>query len=259
MQSAKGGDEARLGQSGPLTGRSALVTGGSSGIGRAIALSLAEAGAAVGIVGRDRHRLASTTQAIEASGGVALPIVADLTEPGQIERLAARLDREIVGLNILVHSAGTYHRGPISQANIRDLDDLYRANVRAPYELTQALLPILAQRTSDVIFINSTQGLSANRDTGQFAATQHSLKAVADSLRAELNSCGSRVTTLHVGRTATPRQERVFRAEGRRYSPTHLIQPQDLGDLVVAAVALPRRTQVVTMTVWPTDPSTSSS
>lgn len=240
-----------------LTGKAALVTGASSGIGRAIALALAESGTAVGVIGRDRRRLASTVKSIEAFGGVALPFPGDLTEPGQIDHLAQLVDEEFTGLDLLVHSAGTYHRDEMARSSIQHLDDQYQTNVRAPYRLTQALLPALARRPGDVVFVNSTQGLSTSRGTGQYAATQHALKAIADSLRAELNSEGVRVMTLHVGRTATPRQRHVFEAEGRDYTPEILIQPEDLAELVVTAVALPRRAQVTTMTIWPTDATTS--
>ena len=71
-------------------------------------------------------------------------------------------------------------------------------------------MPLLISRQGDVVFINSTQGVAASGDVGQFAATQHAMRGVADSLRAEVNGDGVRVTTLHVGRTATQRQERIF-------------------------------------------------
>jgi NADP-dependent 3-hydroxy acid dehydrogenase YdfG len=243
---------------GAVAGRAALVTGASSGIGRAIALALAASGSDLGIVGRDHARLARTADAVRALGAAVLPMVADLTEPKQIEHIVDEVQMVFGGLDVIIHSAGIYYRGEMAQADIRCLDALYQTNVRAPYRLTQALIPLLENRPSDIIFINSTQGQSARPGIGQYASTQHALKAVADSLRAELNSKGVRVTTLHIGRTATPLQEQVFLAEGRDYIPECLIQPQDVAELVVTALGLPRRTQVAEMTVWPTDPSVPS-
>src|SRR6185437_6495109 len=114
-------------------------------------------------------------------------------------------------------------------------------NVRAPYELTQAMLPALIRRRGDVVFLNSTQGLTASGGIGQYAATHHAMRAVADSLRAEVNTAGVRITTLHIGRTASPLQERIHAVEGRAYDQQALIQPEDVADLVVAAVGLPKR------------------
>jgi NADP-dependent 3-hydroxy acid dehydrogenase YdfG len=78
------------------------------------------------------------------------------------------------------------------------------------------------------------------------------MKAVGESLRAEVNSRGVRVTTIHLGRTATTRQEGIFAAEGRDYTPELLIQPDDVADVVVSIVALPKRAQVTSLTLLPT-------
>lgn len=236
-----------------LLGKTALVTGASSGIGRAIAVTLAGAGATVGVVGRDPSRLADTAAAVKDLGSTAWPLLADLTQPDRIEEVVSKVRREVAGLDILVHSAGLYHRSLMAQAGLVDLDAQYEANLRAPYRLTQSLLPELERAPGDVIFVNSTQGLAASAGVGQFAAFQHALRAVADSLRAELNGVGVRVTSLYVGRTATPRQERVFQAEGIDYTPEILIQPDDVANVVLTAVALPRRAQLPNITIWPTN------
>jgi len=236
----------------PLNGRATMVIGASGDIGRAIAVALAAGGAAVCVVGRDERRLADTVSAVEAHGRPTVALACDLTEDGRIEQLVELAANAHGDLDVLVHSAGIYLRGELAASSVEDLDAQYRANIRLPYRLTQAVLPMLARSRGDVVFVNSTQGLSASAGVGQFAATQHAMRGVADSLRAEVNRVGVRVTSLHVGRTATTRQERIFAGEGRPYTPDALIQPEDLGELVVAAVALPRRAQVTTLTVWPT-------
>ncbi|MGH3927674.1 MAG: SDR family NAD(P)-dependent oxidoreductase, partial [Pseudonocardiaceae bacterium] len=156
-------------------------------------------------------------------------------------------------LDILVHAAGVYRRAQMAESTIADLDDQYRTNVRAPYQLTQAMLPALFRQGSDVVFINSTRGLSAGAGLGQYSASQHAVKAVADSLRAEINTHCVRVTTVHLGRTATPLQESILAVEGRSYKPERLIQPEDVADVVVAVITLPRRAQVTSVTLWPTE------
>lgn len=229
-----------------------MVTGASGGIGRAIATGLAAHGANLCVVGRNAERLAETVRVLQKHGATVLPFVADLTLPEDVESLTELIGRELGGLDILVHAAGIYTSGPLAISDIDDLEAQYQANIRAPYRLIRSLLPFLVRRNGDIVFVNSTQGQSTRGGTGFYAASQHATKAIADSLRAEVNPDGVRVIMLHVGRTATPLQERIFAAEGRPYTPEVLIQPADLADLVVTTLELPKRTQVANLTIWPT-------
>jgi len=239
-----------------LRGRAALVIGASGGIGRAIAVRLSARGVRLCVVGRDRTRLNSTVRAVRSSsvGGEAtvVEVAADLTDSDRVRGLAEEVDQKLGALDILVHAAGSYQRGTLETTTVEDLDDLYRANVRLPYEVTQATLASLARCRGDIVFINSTQGLLVGDGIGGYAATQHAMKAVAESLRSEANSWGVRVTTIHLGRTATGLQEGVFAAEGRTYTPELLIHPNDVADVVVSAVALPKRAQITSLTLLPT-------
>jgi NADP-dependent 3-hydroxy acid dehydrogenase YdfG len=115
--------------------------------------------------------------------------------------------------------------------------------------LLQALLPFLVISKGQVIFINSTQGLAASPGVGQFAATQHAMRALADSLRGE--ALGVRVTSLFLGRTATARQEAIFAMENRPYTPELLIQPADVATMVASLRTLPRTTEVMEITMRP--------
>jgi len=242
-----GANRARLG----LRGRGALVTGASRGIGRATALRLAAAGAVVVATGRDEHALRSLTIEADGLGAVIRPLRADLTDHADHDRLLDAARREVGHLSILVHSAGVHRRDLLAAASIAHLDEQYAVNVRAPYALTQMFLPDLIAAHGDVVFINSTQGLSATAGVGQYAATKHALRAVADALRAEVADAGVRVCSIFPGRVATPMQEQIFRHEGRPWSPDLLIHPHDVADLVTAAVALPARAEISEITVRP--------
>ena len=101
------------------------------------------------------------------------------------------------------------------------------------------------------MFVNSTVGLEARAGVGQYASTQHALRAIADALRAEVNSDGVRVLSVYLGRTATARQARIFRLEGRHYAPELLMQPDDVAEIVLAALRLPRTAEVTEIRMRP--------
>jgi short-subunit dehydrogenase len=152
-------------------------------------------------------------------------------------------------MDVLVHSAGTWSYGGFDTAPVAELDRQYATNVRAPYLLTQALLPALRASAGQVVFVNSTAGLTARAGVAQYAATKHALKAMADALREEVNSEGIRVLTVYPGRTASPLQARIFQVEGRPYLPERLMQPEDVASAVLHAITLPRTAEITDLTV----------
>ena len=169
---------------------------------------------------------------------------ADLTRGLEIPRLADRVDRELRRLDFLVHSAGVIAFGTHESAPTGNFDLQYRANVRAPYVLTKALLPQLKSSQGQIVFISSTAALRARAGYGQFAATQHAFRALANALREEVNEAGIRVLSVYPGRTATQRQAKIFADEGRVYRPELLLQPEDIAAMVTAALRLPRTAEV---------------
>jgi NAD(P)-dependent dehydrogenase (short-subunit alcohol dehydrogenase family) len=223
----------------------ALVVGASGGIGRAISVDLLKAGAEVFMLGRSRARLAFPGGA-EDFGGRHHFIEADLRAADAAGRVAAEISRRGT-LDALVLSSGIYER-----SNDRAVfEDQIAANLVGPYALVQELLPLLTRAQGQIVFINSTQGLKAGAGVGQYAATKHALKAIADSLRDEVNADGVRVASVFLGRTATAMQESVFAAEGRSYLPERLIQPADVAALVLSLLQLPRTSEVTDVVLRP--------
>jgi NADP-dependent 3-hydroxy acid dehydrogenase YdfG len=218
------------------------ATGASSGIGRAVALRLVTEGATVLAIGRNQPRL--TALAEEADGpGTLVAEQLDLTDDAARDAFATAVIASHGHLDHLVHCAGSYVHARVAESSLDDFDAQYVANVRAPFALTRALLPALqaagGRRIADVVVVNSSQGVRATGGTSQFAATQHAMRAVADSLRQEVNADGIRVCTIHLGRTATPRQEAIYAREGRAYRPEVLMQPEDVAEVVAGVLALP--------------------
>jgi NAD(P)-dependent dehydrogenase (short-subunit alcohol dehydrogenase family) len=141
--------------------------------------------------------------------------------------------------------------GQLEVAPVEDFDWQYRINGRAPYALTQALLPMLRARRGQIVFINSSVGLGARANVGQYAATKHALKAIADSLRGEENADGLRVLSVFLGRTATPMQQAVHEMEGRAYHPKRLMRPEDVATVEINALSLPRSAEVTDISIRP--------
>jgi NADP-dependent 3-hydroxy acid dehydrogenase YdfG len=234
-----------------LAGNVAVVTGATSGIGRAIALALSRQGVQVYAIGRDPKRLAETVEAAREFSPIT-GVQIDLATDGSSFSIVRQLQDKTEGLDILVHSAGLIHQDTMEHARVEDLDAQYAINVRAPYILTKSLLPFIKSNQGQIVFVNSSAGLSAKRpEVGQYAATKHALKAIADSLREEVNPRGIRVLSIYLGRTATPMQEALYRKEGKDYHPGSLIQPHDVACAVVQALMLPVTVEVTDVSMRP--------
>jgi NAD(P)-dependent dehydrogenase (short-subunit alcohol dehydrogenase family) len=234
---------------GTLAGHTALVTGAGSGIGRAIAIALAAEGVSVGLIGRRAAPLEETATAAHGAGHWVAP--ADLASESSIGELVAAVRRRTDRIHILVHSAGTYARGELAEASIAEFDAQLAANVRGPYLLTQLLLPLLIDGRGQIVFVNSSLATRAPAGVGQYAATKHALKAIADSLRDEVNGRGIRVLSVYPGRTATPQQEHIHELEGRPYRAETLVQPEDIARMVVGSLGLSSTAEVTDLWIRP--------
>jgi NADP-dependent 3-hydroxy acid dehydrogenase YdfG len=235
----------------PFSGQVALVTGGSSGIGSAMAAALAVRGATICLVGRNMERLRC---AAKAAGGIedrTRCYMADLTRDEDIDELTLRIQNDFGDIDMLIHSAGVISLGRVESAAVRDFDLQYSTNVRAAYYLTQSMLPLLRVRRGQIVFFNSSAGLAANVNAAQYSATKHALKAIADSLRDEINAEGLRVLSVFLGRTATPMQAAIHAQEGQRYQPERLLQPEDVASVVLNALSLPRTAEVTDIRIRP--------
>jgi NADP-dependent 3-hydroxy acid dehydrogenase YdfG len=235
----------------PLAGLVAVVTGASSGIGRAIALALAAQRACVCLVGRDRDRLAAAARDAGVTSPRVLVQQAELGSAEGVDDRARRLHAELPRVDVLVHAAGIHSAGSHADGDVRDLDLQYAVNVRTPFRLTQALLPLLRASRGQVVFVNSSAGHRAGGANGMYAATKHALRALADSLREEVNGDGIRVLSVYPGRVATPIQRELSAREGRSYDPEVLLQPQDVAAIILGAISLPPTAEVTDISLRP--------
>jgi NAD(P)-dependent dehydrogenase (short-subunit alcohol dehydrogenase family) len=184
-----------------LAGKTALVTGATSGLGRATAIQLSSQGANVLVHGRNAGRGTQVVEEIELTGGKARFLAADLSDSGQVLRLA----EEAGDVDILVNNAGLAWFGPSDQLSAETLDDLFTGNVEAAYLLTSKLAPGMAERgDGSIVSISSmaaTVGLSGG---AAYSATKAALSALTRAWAAEFSPRGVRVNAVAPGPVATP-------------------------------------------------------
>lgn len=234
-----------------LKDKIAVVTGGSSGIGAAIGLSLASRGTRVCLVGRDLEKLRNVAgQAGKYRENISI-CKTDLCLDDEIRHLTENLLMEYGMIDILIHSAGVISVGEIGLASIEDFDRQYRINVRAACLLTKLFLPALKTSRGQIVFINSSMGLTAKAGAGHYAASKHALKAVADSLREEVNADGVRVISIYPGRTASAMQQALHDGEKKPYFPERLLQCGDIASVVVNSLELPMTAEVTDVYIRP--------
>jgi NAD(P)-dependent dehydrogenase (short-subunit alcohol dehydrogenase family) len=222
-----------------LAGKTALVTGGSRGIGRASALELAKAGAQVLVHYSSGEKEAETVVAeIRKAGGKAEKIGADLRAPDGSHVLAQRV-RAIIGgrLDILVANAGISKAATIEETTVKDFDDLFAVNVRAPYFLVQQLLPALC-KDSSIVLVSS---LAAHASVGQlsaYAATKGAIDTLVKHFASALGARGIRVNAVAPGVVPTDMSSFAKTDAGRDFTLSiqtlkRMAQPDD----IAAAVA----------------------
>jgi len=249
MSMAQDHSEARRTES-PFKGL-AVVTGAGSGIGRAIVLELAGWGVTCGLVGRDLSKLEDVARLTKKVGIDAIPIPVDLRDPdtpslvdGKIKSLGRKVE-------LLVHSAGMMKFSRIEESHVREFSDLLAVNLLAPFALTKQLLSDICSSRGQIVFVNSSIVNHPAAGTVQYAATKHALKGLADGLRQEVNPRGVRVISVYPGRTATALQASLCEIEGRAYTPRELLQPEDVANIVVGALAMPHTAEVTDILIRP--------
>jgi NAD(P)-dependent dehydrogenase (short-subunit alcohol dehydrogenase family) len=219
----------------------ALVTGATSGLGKAIALRLAQDGAEIIVVGRSAARGAETVAEITAAGGTARFIAADLGDPADIQRLA----KEAGDIDVLVNNAGQSLWGPTEDLEVADFDALFASNVRAPFYLVAAFAPAMAANGSgSIVNIGSMAGSIGMAAGAAYGATKAALASLTRAWTAEYSPRGVRVNAVAPGPVYTrPEARELFDTLGATTALKRAADPEEIAE-VVAFLASPRASYV---------------
>ena len=250
---------------GTLSGTVALVTGASSGIGEATALSLAASGAAVALVARRRDRLQDLAERIQADGGRAVVLGVDVTEQEQAAEAVERTVAELGRLDTLVNNAGVMLLGPMEHAPVEEWQRMVDVNVLGLMYCAHAALPHLLRaaedgerRVADMINISSVAGRVARSGAGVYNATKFGVGAFSESLRQEVTKRHVRVSLVEPGAVETElvSHNRPEVQEGLRQrfaSITERLQSEDIADAITYVVTRPRHVAVNEILIRPTE------
>ncbi len=234
-----------------LKNKIALVTGAGRGIGKAIALTMANEGASVILTARTLRELEGVRLTIEERGGKAQSIVADLTKDPEVEKIFSQISVEFGRLDILVNNAGIGHFAPVRLLAAKDFDAMWNLNMRALFLCTQNAIPMMEnQKSGTIVNISSLAGKNAFVNGAGYAATKWALIGFSKCLMLEEREYNIRVITVCPGSVDTSFNP----LEGKRGNSDKLLKPQDVADAVLTAITLPEHAMMSEIDLRPTNP-----
>jgi NADP-dependent 3-hydroxy acid dehydrogenase YdfG len=248
----------------PLDGTVALVTGASSGIGEATALTLAEHGATVAIAARRHDRLEALAERVQGAGATALVLEADLTDEAEAQDAVNRTAAELGRLDILVNNAGVMLLGPVVEADTVQWWRMLDINVNALLFCANAALPHLLRaaqdsprKVADMVNVSSVAGRTVRRGSAVYNLTKHGVGAFSESLRQEVAGRHVRVSLVEPGATATELRshntQEIQDMQAQRFAGLRTMDARDIADAILYIVTRPWHVAVNEILIRPTE------
>lgn len=253
----------------PLSGKVALVTGASSGIGEATALELARAGATVALAARRADRLSGLVQRIESEGGPnfgrprALALAADMTVEAEAIKAVEDTVAQLGSIDILINSAGVMQAGGVEGADLAEFRRVYEINVFGTLYCCAAAVPhMLKQGGGDIINVTSLAGRKGGPETNAYSGSKHAANAMTDAMRQELGGRNIRVAILMPGATRTEVGDSISNPNWRKAIQAHVakdgaVDPSEIGETIVFMLTMPRHVNISEISIRPTIDTTA--
>ena len=235
-----------------LKGKIALVTGAGKGIGRAIALALANEGVNVGLIARTEKDLQAVAAEIESAGVKAAFAMADVSDIVSVNAAVKNIQKDLGNIDILINNAGTGTFGKFLELTPEEWENQVKVNLFGVYYATRSVLPQMIEReTGDIVNISSTAGLRGNAGTSAYSASKFGVMGLSESLMQEVRKHNIRVTALAPSTVVT---ELAKNAKLINDNEDRMMQPDDFAELIIAQLKLNRRVFVKDASIWSTNP-----
>jgi NADP-dependent 3-hydroxy acid dehydrogenase YdfG len=231
-----------------LKNKSAIITGGGKGIGKAIALLLSRAGARVVITGRNTSFLEETAKEIITAGGQCLPVTADVSRPEDAARLVKEALDAYGGIDILVNNAGVGSFAPLESVSPEEYDRMMDTNVKGSFLLSREVIPFFKkQKSGHLVMIASDVSRRVFANGAIYCASKHAQHALAEGIRKEVRPYGVRVGVVYPGLTDT------FFGETQQGTPEKQawLQPMDVAHAVMYMLQTPTHVLIDEITLHP--------
>lgn len=238
-----------------LTGRVVVITGGGSGVGRATALALVQAGATPVLLGRTLPPLSETLELVSEAGGAGLAIPADVADESEITNALARAAQELGGIDAMILAAGVGKFGKIADYPREDWDATLATNLTGPFLCARAAIPQLQARGGgNIIAISSGAGKQGYPNLAAYSASKFGLMGFMQSLAGEVGPDNIKVSTIVPGSIMTPfgdrpvTEKRAAAADdpGKKY-----LEPEDVAEAVLYLLCQPARAWTQELNLWP--------
>lgn len=235
-----------------LKGKNAVITGAGKGIGRAVAIALANEGVNVGLMARTESDLLKVAAELEAIGVKAVIATTDVGDIDSVNAAIAKLKTGLGAIDILINNAGIGAFGGFLELEPRQFEQIIRVNLLGVYYVTRAILPEMIERkTGDIVNISSTAGQRGAAVTSAYSASKFGLIGLSDSLMQEVRKHNIRVSSLTPSTIATDLAIDLKLTDG---NPERVMQPEDFAELIVSNLKLNRRVFVKEAGIWSTNP-----
>ena len=235
-----------------LKNKNALITGAGKGIGRAIAVALAQEGVNVILLARTQSDIDEVAKEVKALGVKSLALTADIADINSVNNAVEKALAEFKSIDILINNAGIAAFGNFLELEPAAWERIIQVNLMGTYYVTRAVLPnMIESQTGDIINISSTAGLNGNALTSAYSASKFAVLGLTDSLMQEVRKHNIRVTALTPSTVATDMAKELKLTDG---NPDKVMQSEDIAELIIAQLKLNRRVFIKNSSIWSTNP-----
>jgi len=236
-----------------LRDKTALITGGGRGLGKATAVALAQEGVSIAITGRNEANLMTTVAELQELGIKAMYAVFDVGNYDSVKEGIKSIMDTMGHIDILVNNAGIAGVGSFLEMPVSEWEQMIQTNLMGMYYVTKEVLPKMVERSSgDIVNIASTAGLNGNPNVSAYSASKFAVVGMSESLMKEVRKHNIRVITMTPSTIESDMT--IGLGFAKKGSEENTLQPSDFAELIVSGLKLPRRAMLKSAALWSTNP-----